>query len=41
MTARGYATSTATRREENRIHNMGDEILKMNKWNQFFEQKEK
>jgi hypothetical protein len=37
----GYETSTAARREENRIQNMGDEILKMNKWNQFFEQKEK
>jgi hypothetical protein len=41
MIVSGYKASAATRREENRMQNMGDELLKMNKWTQFFEQKEK
>jgi hypothetical protein len=40
MIVRGYEPSATTRREENRVQNMDDEILKTNKWNQFFEQKE-
>jgi hypothetical protein len=33
MTVPGNEISTANRREKNKIQNMGDEILKMNKWN--------